>query len=191
MLSILDHCNVLAGQPVHRISRLQTISKQGSPPALFGSKACIYITPVLKELHWLPLRHRIAFKLMVHTYKALNGISPTYIRDLLSFRLSAVCHEHELDNFVKIKKGVRQGCVLPPDIFSLYGGYIMREIEALPGIKIGGRSINNLRYSDDTALIATSEADLQNLLNIVNQKTKSLGLGLNIKKTVTKKTDAL
>ena len=61
----------------------------------------------------------------------------------------------------------------------------MREVEDLPGIKVGGRNINELRYADDTALIATSEADLQNLLNVISEETESLGLGLYIKKTVT------
>ena len=71
----------------------------------------------------------------------------------------------------------------------------MREIEDLPGIKVSGRNINSLRHADDAVLIAISEAGLQNLLNIINETSESLGLGLNIKKTVTmvifKKADTL
>ncbi len=64
--------------------------------------------------------------------------------------------ENELGAPVKIKRGVLQGCVLlSPDLFSLYSEYIMRSIEDLPGISVGGRNINSLRYADDIVLIAT------------------------------------
>ena len=61
----------------------------------------------------------------------------------------------------------------------------MWEIDDLPGITIGGRTINNLRYADDIALVAISEKDLQHLLNTINEKSQAVGLGLNTKKTVT------
>ena len=113
---------------------------------------------------------------------SVDGKDLKIIKKLHWDQTAAIRDDNELGNFVKIKRGVRQGCVLSPEIFSPYSEYIMRDIEDLPGIKIGGRNINNLRYSDDTALIATSEAALQNLLNIINEKSESLRLGLNIKK---------
>ena len=58
---------------------------------------------------------------------------------------------------LKIKRGVRQGCVLSPSLFNLYTEHIFREIDELPGVKIGGRNINNLRYADDTVLLAETE----------------------------------
>ena len=64
-------------------------------------------------------------------------------------------------------KGVRQGCILSPKLFNLYAEYIMRNIgleEAQCGIKIAGRNINNLRYADDTTLMAESEEELKSLL---------------------------
>jgi hypothetical protein len=61
----------------------------------------------------------------------------------------------------------------------------MREISDLPGIKVGGKTINNLRYADDTVLIATSQKDLQHLLSIINEKSEEVGLKINIKKTFT------
>ena len=61
-----------------------------------------------------------------------------------------------------IQRGVRQGCVLSPDFFSLYGEIILRSILNEEGIQIGGRNINNIRYADDTVLIADSEEKLQN-----------------------------
>ena len=70
-------------------------------------------------------------------------------------------------DWFKIWKGVRQGCILPPCLFNLYAEYIMRNAgldEAQAGIKITGRNINNLRYADDTTLMAESEEELQSLL---------------------------
>ena len=71
---------------------------------------------------------------------------------------------HGTTNWFQIGKGVRQGCVLSPWLFNLYAGYIMRNTgldEALAGIKIARRNINNLRYADDTTLIAESEEELK------------------------------
>ena len=70
-------------------------------------------------------------------------------------------------NWFKIGKGVHQGCVLSPCLFNLNAGYIMqyaRLDEAQARIKIGGRNINNLRYADDTTLMADSEEELKSLL---------------------------
>ena len=91
--------------------------------------------------------------------------------------------EGEISAFQKIKRGVRQGCVLSPDLFSLYSEIIMRNIEGQPGIRVGGHNINNLRYADDTVLISENEKDLQQLLNIVESKSKEKGLELKSKKT--------
>ena len=89
----------------------------------------------------------------------------------------------EISAFQKIKRGVRQGCVLSPDLFSLCSEIIMRNIEGQPGIRMGGHNINNLRYADDTVLISENEKDLKQLLNIVESKSKEKGLELNSKKT--------
>lgn len=82
-----------------------------------------------------------------------------------------------------IKRGVRQGCVLSPDLFSLYGEIIMRDIEDCEGISIGGRNINNLRYADDTVLIADTKVKLQVLLNRVKEESGNRGLTINARKT--------
>ncbi|GFS12865.1 endonuclease-reverse transcriptase [Elysia marginata] len=82
----------------------------------------------------------------------------------------------------KTKRGVRQGCVLSLDLFSLYSELIMRNIDGLRG-HTGGHIINNLRYADDIVLIAENARDLQRLLDIVREKSKNRGLEINSKKT--------
>ena len=87
---------------------------------------------------------------------------------------------------LKIGKGIHQGCILPPCLFNLYAEYIMRNAgleEAQARIKIAGRNINNLRYADDTTLMAESEEELKSLLMKVKEQSKKVGLKLNIQKT--------
>ena len=83
-------------------------------------------------------------------------------------------------------KGVRQSCILSISLFILYAKYIMRNVgmdEAQAGIKISGENINNLRYADDTSLIAESEEELKSLLMKVKVESEKVGLKLNIQKT--------
>ena len=89
-------------------------------------------------------------------------------------------------NWFKISKGIRQGCILSPALFNLYAETIMRRCnldESLIGVKIGGRNINNLRYADDTTLLAESEQELEYLIRRVKEESERMGLHLNIKKT--------
>ena len=92
----------------------------------------------------------------------------------------------ELDmDWFQIGKGVRQGCILSPCLFNLYAEYIMRNTgleETQAGIKIAGRNINNLRYADDTTLMAESK-ELKSLLMKVKEESEKVGLKLNIQKT--------
>ena len=79
----------------------------------------------------------------------------------------------------QIGKGVRQGCILSPRLFNFYAEYIMRNTgleEAQARIKIGGRNINNLRYADDTTLMAESEEELNSLLMKVKEESEKVGL---------------
>ena len=83
-------------------------------------------------------------------------------------------------------KGVRQGCILSPCLFNFYTEYIMRNAgleEAQAGIKIAGRNISNLRYADDTILMAENEEELKSLLMKVKEESEKVGLKLNIQKT--------
>ena len=94
---------------------------------------------------------------------------------------------HGTTDWFQIGKGVRQGCILSPCLFNLYAEYIMRNCglqEAQAGIKIFGRNNNNLRYADDTTLMAESEEELKSLLMKVKEESEKVGLKLNIQKTI-------
>ena len=89
-------------------------------------------------------------------------------------------------DWFQIGKGVCQGCILSPCLFNLHAEYIMQNArldEAQAGIKIAGRNINNLRYADDTTLMAESEEELKSLLMRVKEESEKVGLKLNIQKT--------
>ena len=93
---------------------------------------------------------------------------------------------HGTADWFQMGKGVRQGCILSPCLFNFYAEYIMRNVgleETQAGIKIAGRNINNLRYADDTTLMAESEEELKSLLMKVKEEREKVGLKPNIQKT--------
>ena len=93
---------------------------------------------------------------------------------------------HGTTDWFQIEKWVHQGCIWSPCLFNLYAKYIVRNTgleEAQAGIKISRRNINNLRYADDTALMAESEEELKSLLMKVKEESEKVGLKLNIQKT--------
>ena len=93
---------------------------------------------------------------------------------------------HRTKDWFKIGKGVCQGCILSPCLFNFYAEYIMRNArldKSQAEIQIAGISINNLRYADDTTLLAESEEELKNLLMKMKEESEKAGLKLNIQKT--------
>ena len=107
------------------------------------------------------------------------------LRNLYAGQEATVRTVHGTTNWFQIGKGVRQGCILSPCLFNLYAEYIMRNSgleETKVGIKIARRNINNLRYADDTTLMAESEEELKSLLMKVKESEK-VSLKLNIQKT--------
>ena len=108
------------------------------------------------------------------------------LRNLYAGQEATVSSEHGTTDQFQIGKGVRQGCILSPSLFNLYAQYIMRNAgldEAQAGIKIAGRNINNLRYADDTTLMAESKEELKSLLMKVKVESEKAGLKLSIQKT--------
>ena len=107
------------------------------------------------------------------------------LRNLYASQEATVRTGHGTTDWFQIGKGVHQGCKLSPCLFNSYAEYIMRNAgleEAQAGIKIAGRNINNLRYADDTTLLAESK-ELKSLLMKVKEESEKVGLKLNIQKT--------
>ena len=105
------------------------------------------------------------------------------LRNLYAGQEATVRTGHGTTAWFQIGKGVRQGCILSPCLLNLYAEYIMRNSgldEAQAGIKIARRNINNLRYADDTSLMAESEEELKSLLMKVKEESEKVGLKLNI-----------
>ena len=108
------------------------------------------------------------------------------LRNLYAGQESTVRTGHGTTGWFQIGKGVCQGCILAPCLFNFYAEYIMRNAgldETLIGISIAGRTINNLRYADDTTLMAESEEELKSLLMKVKEESEKASLNLNIHKT--------
>ena len=107
------------------------------------------------------------------------------LRNLYEGQEATVRTGHEATDCFQIRKGVHQGCILSPCLFNLYAEYIMRNAgldEAQAGIKSAGRNINNLRYADDTTLIAESKEGLKSFMMKMKEESEKIGLKLNIQK---------
>ena len=105
------------------------------------------------------------------------------LRNLYAGQEATVRTGHGTTDWFQIGKGVHQGCILSPCLFSFYAEYIMRNTgleETQAGIKIARRNINNLRYADDTTLMEESEEELKSLLMKVKEESEKVGLKLNI-----------
>ena len=114
----------------------------------------------------------------------ITDLLTCFLRSLYPGQEATTRTGHGTTDWFQIGKGVRQGCILSPYLFNFYAEYIMRNAgleEAQAGIKIAGRNINNLRYTDDTTLMAESEEELKSLL--MKEKSEKVGLTLNIQKT--------
>ena len=100
------------------------------------------------------------------------------LRNLHAGQEATVRIGHGTTDWFQIRKGIHQGCILSPCLFNLYTEYIMRNAgldEAQAGTKISRRNINNLRYVDDTILMAESEEELKSLLMKVSEESKEAG----------------
>ena len=108
------------------------------------------------------------------------------LRNLYAGQEATVRTGHGKTDWVQIAKGVHQGCILSPCLFNFYAEYIMRNAgleEVQAGIQIARRNTNNLRYADDTTLMAGSEEKRESFLMKVKEEREKVGLQLNIQKT--------
>ena len=109
-----------------------------------------------------------------------------FLRNLYAGQEATVRTGHGTTDWFQIGKGVCQGCMLLPCLFNFYAEYIMRNTrldEAQAGVKIARKNINNLRYADDTTLLAESKEELKRLLMKMKEESEKVGLKLNIQKT--------
>ena len=107
------------------------------------------------------------------------------LKSLYAGQVATVRTARGKTDWFQIGKGVCQGCILSPCLFNFYAEYIMRNAgleETQAGIKIARRNINNLRYADDTTIMAESEEELKSLLMKVKEESEKVGLNLNIQK---------
>uniref|UniRef100_A0A803TXW0 ribonuclease H n=1 Tax=Anolis carolinensis TaxID=28377 RepID=A0A803TXW0_ANOCA len=146
-----------------------------------------------KNIYFCFIDYSKAFDCVDHNklWHVLGGMGiPSHLvcllRNLYKDQVATVRTDHGTTDWFKIGKGVWQGCILSPYLFNLYAEHIMRRAgidESKAGVKISGRNINNLRYADDTTLMAESEEELRSLITKVKEESAKAGLQLNIKKT--------
>uniref|UniRef100_A0A4W2GR41 RNA-directed DNA polymerase n=1 Tax=Bos indicus x Bos taurus TaxID=30522 RepID=A0A4W2GR41_BOBOX len=137
-------------------------------------------TDYAKVFVWVTINWKILKEMGIPDYLTC------LLRNLYAGQEATVRTGHGTTDWFQIGKGVRHGCILSPCLFNLYAEYIMRNAgleEAQAGIKIAGRNINNLRYADDTTLMAESEEQVKSLLMKVKVESEKVGLQLNIQKT--------
>ena len=113
----------------------------------------------------------------------VDGKYVKIIRNLYWDQTASVRIMNELSEEIRIQRGVRQGCVASPTLFNLYTDIFFRHIINMKGVNVGGTNYNNLRYADDTALLAGNEKELSDLTSKINEVGKQFGMKINIKKT--------
>ena len=127
------------------------------------------------------VKHEELMKMMEEL--EIDGKDMRMIKNLYWEQKAAVRLHGELGDWMEIQKGVRQGCILSPDLFNLYSERALSKIKTKAGLQLGEKNYTNLRYADDTALIADSEEKLQTLLDTAAEESEKLGLSINCQKT--------
>jgi hypothetical protein len=147
---------------------------------------------VQKNIYLCFIDYSKAFDSVQHTklIECLQGIGVdgkdvSLIRNIYWEQVATVKAENLYTQNINIRKGVRQGCILSPSLFNIYTENIFKQSGDETGLKINGKIINNLRYADDTVLMAESEKELQDLVVQVDTSSRELGLDINLQKTKT------
>ena len=167
------------------------MADKGTRNAIFALKTLMERSiEVQKDLYLCFIDYSKAFDKVRHSdlFDILNGLDfdgkdLRILRNLYWEQEAAIRIDNECSVYRPIRRGVRQGCVFSPDLFNIYSEMILRNIENQEGVNVGGHNINNLRYADDTVLIAESEDKLQRILTTVAEESEKKGLQLNAKKT--------
>ena len=127
-------------------------------------------------------KHDLLFKILSKAGvpdKKINIIKYLYVQQKATVR-----YENETSEEITIKRGVRQGCILSPCLFNIYTEYLIREaLEDGKGININGQNITNIRYTDDTIILAESEQQLQHMIDKLDATCEQYGMAMNDKKT--------
>lgn len=170
-------------------------NNMGTREALFGINVLLQrCKDVNKDVYLCFLDYNKAFDTVRHEklLSILNDLNLDnrdirLIRNLYWNQKAKIKLEDQSSEEFDIIKGVRQGCILSPLLFNIYSETIFKEAleHCDKGIVVGGRRINNLRYADDTVLLTEDRDDMQELLNLVIQKSEEYGLTINTKKTKT------
>ena len=168
-----------------------SMADKGTRNAIFALRTIMErATEVQKDLYLCFIDYSKAFDKVKHSnlfniLQRLNcdGRDLRVLRNLYWEQEAAIRIDNEYSEYKPICRGVRQGCVLSPDLFNIYSEMILRNIGQHEGITVGGYNINNLRYADDTILIADSEEKLQDIVTTVTKESENKGLQLNAKKT--------
>ena len=177
------------------ISELQSgfMSGKGTREGIFNMRMiCERYIEVNKDVYACFIDYEKAFDRVNHENMidclkdiGLNGKDISLIINLYWTQQAYIQLENCMSDKIMIKRGVRQGCVLSPCLFNLYTEMIFRHIVDMKGVIVGGRNINNLRYADDTVLLAESEENLQEIMDEVNTAGKKFNMKMNAKKTKT------
>ena len=181
---LCEHANVQAGFRKYRGTKGQIAN------ICWSSKKA---REFQKDNYFCFVDYAKAFEYMGHNklWKILQEMRtpdhlPCLLRCLYLSQEATVRTGHERTDWFQIGKGVHQGCVLSPCLFNLYAEYILWNSgldEGQAGVKIARRNTNNLRYADDTTLIAESGEELKSLLLKVKEESEKVGLKLNIQKS--------
>ena len=151
-------------------SEIKLLTSVGSSKKQKGSRKTS-TSALLTMLKPLTVDHNKLWKILQEI--RIPGHLTCLHRNLYAGQEATVRTGHRTTDWFQTRKGVRQGCILSPYLFNFYAEYIMRNAgleEAQAGIKIAGRNINNLRYTDDTTLMAESKEELKSLLMKVKEK---------------------
>lgn len=165
----------------------------GTREALFGLNVLLQkCRDQTQDVHICFIDYEKAFDRVQHTElidllyeQGLDQNDINIIKNLYWEQTASIRVEDKLTTNIPIKRGVRQGCILSPTLFNIYSEKIFQKaLENIQeGIKVNGRFVNNIRYADDTVIIANSQEGLQNLINSIAKEGDAFGLKINTEKT--------